>query len=453
MNADLVIRRGTIVTEHDVFPADVAVQDGRIAALLAPGAALDARDTFDAMGLHILPGLVDCHVHLNEPGRTDWEGYESGTRAAAAGGITAVLDMPLNSDPPTVSVESLQIKREAVAPHAVVDYAHWGGYVGTNLPDLAGMYEGGVVAFKAFMSPSGLDEFPPVDDADLFRGLRELASLGALLGVHAESAALTSLLGQEEQEAGRRQPLAWAHGRPGFTEEEAVQRALLMARETGSRLHIVHASTPEAIGLVAGASRAGTRATAETCPHYLTLDEGDLARHGAVAKCAPPLRARETVERLWREVLAGHVECIASDHSPCSPEEKQKGSDDIWCAWGGISGIQTLLPCILSEGVHQRGLPLTDLVRLTSANPARLFGLHPRKGAMAPGADADFALVDLAREWTLEASMLHSRWPLSPYIGRQFRGAVAATILRGSIIFRDGEILGRSGQGQLLKPH
>lgn len=423
-----------------------------MAGIVAPGAALEAAETVDARGLHVLPGLVDCHVHLNEPGRTHWEGYETGTSAAAVGGITTVLDMPLNCDPPTLSRGALQMKREAVAAKALVDYGHWGGYVGTNLQDLPELCDDGVVAFKAFMSPSGLEEFPAVDDAALFEGMRELAKLHAILGVHAESAGLTTLLGGEEQSAGRREPRAWARSRPGFTEEEAVQRALLIARETGCRLHVVHASTPAAVSLVAGAAARGVKATVETCPHYLTLDEDDLAHAGAVAKCAPPLRPRQMVEELWAAVLAGQVNCIASDHSPCSPDEKHQDSGDVWCAWGGISGIQTLLPALLTEGVHKRGLTLPQLVRLTSSNPARLFGLYRRKGALQVGSDADFALVDLQREWTLSAEQLQTRWPLSPYIGRQFKGAVMATILRGSVVYRDGQLLAQPGVGRLLTP-
>ncbi|HVA24489.1 MAG TPA: allantoinase AllB [Chloroflexota bacterium] len=452
MKADLAIRGATIVTEHAVMPADVAVVAGKIAAILAPDTAVEAADTLQARGLHLLPGLVDCHVHLNEPGRTHWEGYATGTSAAAAGGITTVLDMPLNNDPPTLDRAALRIKRDAVASHAVVDYGHWGGYIGGNLENLNELHQDGVVAFKAFMSPSGLDEFPAVDDAALFRGLRRLASLGAVLGVHAESAGLTTLLGTEEQAAQHREPQAWARSRPGFTEEEAVQRALLLARETGCRLHVVHASTAVAATLVSSAAAGGVRATVETCPHYLTLDEDDLERTGAVAKCAPPLRSRAVVDELWSAVLDGRIDCIASDHSPCSPEVKHQGEGDIWCAWGGIAGIQTLLPALLTEGVHKRGLPLSRLVHLTSANPARLFGLFPRKGALQVGADADFTLIDLKRQWTLEAGMLHNRWSLSPFIGRQFHGSVAATIVRGMVVYREGQVLATPGAGRLLVP-
>jgi allantoinase len=452
MHADLVIRGATMVTEQETIAADVCLSGEKIAAILAADCPVDAEETFDARGLHLLPGLIDCHVHLNEPGRTHWEGYASGTAAAAAGGITTVLDMPLNCSPPTLNRAALQTKRDAVKDNAIVDYGHWGGYTGSNLEDLEGLAQEGVVACKAFMSPSGLDEFPSVDDAQLFQGMRRLAKLGLTLGVHAESAGLTTLFGNEEQAAGHREPRSWASSRPGFTEEEAVQRALLMARETGCRLHVVHASTPVAVRLVAAAAAHGVRASAETCPHYLTLDENDLRERGAVAKCAPPLRPRPMVEELWSHVLDGRVGCIASDHSPCSPDEKRQDDDDVWCAWGGISGIQMLLPAMLTEGVHKRGLPLTKLARLTAGNPARLFGLYPRKGTLRVGSDADLTLVDLTKEWTLDSDMLRTRWPLSPYVGRRFHGAVACTVVRGTTVYRDGDVIVRPGFGRLLRP-
>ena len=278
------------------------------------------------------------------------------------------------------------------------------------------------------------------------------AGLGLIVGLHAESDGLTAALGAEAQAAGRRDPRAWAESRPAYTEVEPVQRALLLARETGASVHFVHVSTPEAAALVAAARAAGTSATLETCPHYLALDEDDLARLGSIAKCAPPLRPRATVEALWRAVLAGQVDCIGSDHSPCPPEDKQRGADDIWLAWGGISGVQTLLPVLLTEGVHARGLPLTALVRLTAANSARRFGLYPRKGTFAVGSDADLTIVDLDAEWTLDARQLQTRWPVSPFVGTAFRGRVAATVVRGRVVYRDGEVLAAPGHGRRVLP-
>jgi allantoinase len=453
MNADLLVAGGTLVTEHEMFPADLAISDGRVVAILEPGAqGIAAEARIDAGGKLVLPGIVDSHVHFNEPGRTHWEGYETGSSAAAAGGTTTFLDMPLNSDPPTLDAASLALKVAAVAEHSVIDYGLWGGIVPGNIDDLADLRAGGVVAAKAFMCHSGLDEYPGVDDAALFGAMRRAAALGLTVGLHAESDGLTTALAAEAQRADRRDPRAWANARPPFTEIEPVRRALLLAGETGASIHFVHVSTPEAARQVAVAKASGVRATLETCPHYLALDEDDLARLGPFGKCAPPLRPRALVEALWQEVLAGRVDLIASDHSPCPPADKERGQQDIWLAWGGLHGVQTLLSILLTEGVHARRMPLPLLVRLTSAAPARRYGLYPRKGALLVGSDADLTIVDLDAAWTLDASMLKTRWPVSPFLGKQFRGRVEMTVVRGTTVYRDGQIQVAPGFGQRLVP-
>jgi allantoinase len=453
LDAEVLVQGGALVSEHEVLAADLAIVDGRVAAILEPGTAgVRAEARIDARGKLVLPGLVDAHVHFNEPGRTHWEGYASGSAAAAAGGITTFLDMPLNSDPPTLDGASLALKADAVADRSVVDYGLWGGIVPDNLDRLAELRDGGVVAAKAFMCHSGLDGYPGVDDATLYGALRRGAALGLTVGLHAESDGLTTTLGREAREAGRRDPRAWAASRPPFTEVEPVRRALYLAGQTGASIHFVHVSTPEAVREVAAARAAGVQATVETCPHYLALDEGDLARLGPFGKCAPPLRPRALVDELWGEVLAGRVDLIASDHSPCPPEDKERGRDDIWQAWGGLHGVQTLLPVLLGEGVHRRGLSLPLLARLTSAAPARRFGLYPRKGALLVGSDADLTIVDLEAEWTLDASMLKTRWPVSPFLGRRFKGRVETTLVRGTVVYRAGEIAVAPGFGRRLLP-
>jgi allantoinase len=398
----------------------------------------------------VLPGLVDAHVHFNEPGRTHWEGYETGSAAAAAGGITTFLYMPLNNDPPTLDAASLAEKVAAVADRSVVDYGLWGGIVPSNLEHLAELRNGGVVAAKAFMCHSGLDGYPGVDDGALYEAMRRAAELGLIVGLHAESDALTTALAGEAQRAGRRDALAWARSRPPLTEVEPVRRALLLAGETGASVHFVHVSTPEAVREVAAARAAGVRATLETCPHFLALDEDDLERLGPFGKCAPPLRPRTLVEALWQEVLAGNVDLIASDHSPCPPADKERGQNDIWLAWGGLHGVQTLLPVLFTEGVRARGMPLPLLVQLTSAGPARRYGLYPRKGALLVGSDADIAIVDPDAEWTLDAGDLKTRWPVSPFLGKRFTGHVEATMVRGRIVYREGEIAVGPGYGQRI---
>jgi allantoinase len=413
---------------------------------------VDAEQRIDASGKLVLPGLVDAHVHFNEPGRTHWEGYATGSAAAAAGGITTFLDMPLNNDPPTLDGASLAVKAAAVADKSVVDYGLWGGIVPGNLDRLGELKAGGVVAAKAFMCHSGLDGYPGLDDAALYGALRHGAELDLIVGLHAESDGLTTSLGAAAQAAGQRDPRAWATSRPPFTEVEPVRRALYLAGETGASVHFVHVSTPAAVREVAAARAQGVRATLETCPHYLALDEDDLARLGPYGKCAPPLRPRPLVEELWREVLAGRVDLIASDHSPCPPADKDRGQDDIWLAWGGLHGVQTLLPVLLDEGVYRRGMPLTQLVRLTSAAPARRYGLYPRKGALLPGSDADFVLVNPDAEWTLDAGMLKTRWPVSPFIGRRFHGRIDATFLRGLAVCRAGNLVVTPGFGRRVLP-
>lgn len=453
MRAEVLVQGGTLVSEHEVLAADLAIVEGRVAAIVEPGATgIQAETRIDARGRLILPGLVDGHVHFNEPGRTHWEGYATGSAAAAAGGITTFLDMPLNNDPPTLDGASLALKAAAVADRSIVDYGLWGGIVPGNLDRLGELRDGGVVAAKAFMCHSGLDQYPGVDDAALYDALRRGAELGLIVGLHAESDALTTSLGQAAQAAGRRDPRAWAASRPPFTEVEPVRRALFLAGEAGASVHFVHVSTPEAVREVAAARARGVSATLETCPHYLALDEDDLARLGPYGKCAPPLRPRALVEALWREVLEGRVDLIASDHSPCPPEEKERGLADIWQAWGGLHGVQTLLPILLDEGVHRRELPLPLLARLTSAAPARRYGLYPKKGALLVGSDADFVLVNPDAEWTLEASMLRTRWPVSPFIGRRFRGRVESTFVRGTAVCRAGNLVVEPGFGRRVMP-
>jgi allantoinase len=428
------------------------VEPGMAGASAGAGQAIQAERRIDARGKLVLPGLVDAHVHFNEPGRTHWEGYATGSAAAAAGGITTFLDMPLNNDPPTLDGASLRIKADAVADKSVVDYGLWGGIVPGNLDKLRELQAGGVVAAKAFMCHSGLDGYPGVDDAALYGALQRGAELGLIVGLHAESDGLTTSLGEAAQAAGQRDARAWATSRPPFTEVEPVRRALYLAGQTGASIHFVHVSTPEAVREVQAARAAGINATLETCPHYLALDEDDLARLGPYGKCAPPLRPRPLVEELWQAVLAGQVDLIASDHSPCPPADKDRGQDDIWRAWGGLHGVQTLLPVLLTEGVHARSMPLPLLVRLTSAAPARRYGLYPRKGALLVGSDADVTIVDPDAAWTLDASMLKTRWPVSPFLGKPFRGRVEATLVRGTVVYQGGEIQVETGFGKRVQP-
>jgi allantoinase len=315
-----------------------------------------------------------------------------------------------------------------------------------SVAHLRELHKEGVVGVKAFLCDSGLAEYPHLDEFSQLEAMQTCADLGLLLALHAEDHAETGRLGQLARAQGRRSALDWALSRPSSTELEAVRRSLEMAGATGARLHFVHISTGAAARLIAEARAAGQDVSVETCPHYLCLDESDLQRLGTFGKCAPPLRSRADVEELWQALFDGAIDWIASDHSPCPPGMKE--TDDIWTAWGGLGGVQTLLPTLLTEGVHGRGLSLPRLVSLTAGNPARRLGLYPRKGVLDPGSDADLALVDLDKTWTLEPADLRTRWPINPLVGCTFTGQVRATLVRGTVVWQDGAARAAPGFGQ-----
>ncbi len=450
MQPDLYLKNALVVTENEQFTGGVVVRDGRIEQLITGDNEVDAIMVLDMDGKALLPGLVDGHVHFNEPGREDWEGYRTGTMAAAAGGITTVVDMPLNATPPTINVAALKHKRAVVADQAVVDYAHWGGLVDNNIEDLSAMAGSGVVGFKAFMSESGVD-FARVDDDVLSAALFEAAQLQTLVAVHAENEAVTSFLAAQLYADGRSDRAAWSESRPPETEVEAIQRAIFWAEKAQAALHIVHVSTASGIEHIEDARQRGLAVSAESCPHYLFLSEEDFHTLGPLAKCAPPLRCATQIEELWRCLEAGQIDVIGSDHSPCTIDLKLKGGENIWEAWGGISGIQSMLPIMLTEGVHKRAWPLTDLVATMCTNPARLYGLYPQKGDLLPGSDADFVVLDLDQEWVLSADDLFYKNKHSPYVDHSFKGQIHSTYLRGTKVYQQHEVLVAPGFGKLLK--
>ena len=442
---DLVIRGATTILPTGQRPADIAVTGGIITAIgseVGEGAEL-----IDAAGLVVLPGVVDAHVHFNEPGRGDWEGWEAGTRGAAAGGVTTVLEMPLNAHPPTTTAAAFDEKVAVASQKALVDVGLWGGLVPDNLDNLQILHQRGVVGFKAFMSHSGIDDFPRVPDGVLAIGLKVAARLNAIVGVHAESQEMI-------ETGGGPHPVAWCRARPAAAEVDAIGRLLVCMRGAkGVRAHVVHVSCADGLAVVDAARNKGVSITAETCPHYLAFTEQDFERIGPPLKCAPPIRDGATREALWHEVLAGRVDLIGSDHSPCPAADKKKGETDIWQAWGGVAGIQATLPVLLTDGLHARGLSLERIAHLTATAPAQLFGLFPRKGAIAVGADADFAIVDPNARWTFDAHELQTRSGVSAYLGRDFTGRVVRTIVRGRTVFVDGEVTGKAGWGQLVRPN
>jgi len=390
-----------------------------------------AKAEIDAGGLAILPGLIDVHVHFNEPGRTEWEGAATGSRALASGGGTVFFDMPLNSSPCTVGGAEFDVKRTALERASVTDFALWGGLVPGNRPRMAEMAERGAIGFKAFMADSGLPEFPRSDDDTLFHGMREAARLGLPVAVHAENDEQIRELTQRARDAGRLGIRDYLESRPVAAEVEAIRRAARLARTAGAKLHIVHISSGSGAAAALEERASGTDLSIETCAHYLYFSEDDVERLGAIAKCAPPLRSAREREGLRRALLAGEIDIVGSDHSPAPPGMKR--GDDFFSIWGGIAGVESTLGVLLFA-------PLERVTAVAAGNPALRFGIA-RKGRIAVGNDADFVLVDLRRPHTVTKESLFQRHRFSPYVGATFPGTVRRTILRGETVFLDGKIV------------
>ncbi|WP_144511492.1 allantoinase [Bacillus sp. FJAT-22090] len=436
-NYDLIIRNGYIVTSESVVKGDVAVKDGRITEI-SDDEGINAKATkeINAKGLHVFPGLIDSHVHFNEPGRTEWEGAETGSKSLAAGGVTTYFDMPLNSTPPTINKESLDLKRKLSEEKAVINPNFWGGLVPENIENLKELHNNGVIGFKAFMSPSGIEDFHHADDVTLYKGMKEIASLGSLLAVHAESTVICEQLATKKLQEGKTSARDYVESRPIISEIEAVRRIISYAEATGCRLHIVHASSRKVVQVVEEAKRRGVDVTVETCGHYLSLTVKDLEEKGGLAKCAPPLRDEDELEDLWVAVANGEIDVISSDHSP-APASMKTITDNYFEGWGGISGAQSTFNVMLTEGYAKRNLPLEKIVTLMAKNPAKIFGLS-NKGDIAVGYDADFAIVNLDASFRLENEDLFYRHQHSPYVGMQFKGKVMTTIVNGEIVYENG---------------
>ena len=402
---------------------DIAIEDGVITAA-EPGLDVKAKREIDARGLLIVPGVIDVHVHFNEPGREQWEGAATGSRAFATGGGTLYFDMPLNSTPCTVGVLEFQQKRAALERVSVTDFGLWGGIVPGNRTALADMAGLGAVGFKAFMSNSGLPEFPRSDDLTLYEAMVEAAKLDLPVAVHAENDEITRELSRRAQAEGRTGIRDYLNSRPIVAEVEAIHRAALLAREAKAKLHIVHISSGRGVAAAMEAIKAGTDLTIETCAHYLHFTEDDVERIGAAAKCAPPLRSAAERKELERCLLDGEIDIVASDHSPAPLNMKKDGN--LFKVWGGIAGVQSTLAVLLNID----GLPAPAIARMLAENPAKRFRI-PKKGRIAAGYDADLVLVDRGVKYELKAEDLKQRHAISPYIGQQFRGVIRHTLLRG----------------------
>jgi allantoinase len=441
----LIIRGGTVIEATGRLRADLRIDDGRISEL-GPEVTAGHAEEIDARGFFIFPGGIDVHVHFNEPGRTEWEGAATGSRALAAGGGTVFFDMPLNSTPCTVNAGEVERKRKALEESSITDFGVWGGLVPGSVGDMAEMAERGVVGFKAFMCDSGLPEFPFVDDTTLRDGMAEAARLGLPVAVHAESEEITRRLSQAFTGSGVADFLA---SRPVAAEVEAIGRAVDLAIETTVKLHIVHVSSGSGVTRALEGRAQGADVSIETCPHYLFFTAYDFARLGVLAKCTPPLRDADEHGKLWHEVLEGRVDIVASDHSPTEPSLKK--ANDFRSSWGGIAGVQSTLAVLLERGHDGRRLRFERIASLLAGRPAERFGIL-KKGSVAVGNDADLALVEPSIDYNLSPNDLQQRHKMSPYLGATFGGVVRRTLRRGETIFADGKITA-STKGKYVRPH
>ncbi|MFC7394791.1 allantoinase AllB [Scopulibacillus cellulosilyticus] len=436
MKYDLIIKGGNVVLRHEVKKADVAVKNGKIAAI-DRNLGKEASQIVDAHGQYVMPGMIDAHVHICEPGRTEWEGFETGTKALAAGGTTTYIDMPLNALPATTTKEALKLKFEAAKGKNYVDYGFYGGLVPGNIENLQELSDEGVIGFKCFMASCGSDhpdDFKNVDDYTLYKGMKKLAELGAVLLIHAENAEITDRFAEEKIREGKVTATDYADSRPIFTEVDAVKRALFLGKETGCPLHFVHISTAEAIEPIIKARNEGQDVTLESCPHYFTITAKEFEKIGPVAKCSPPLRSIEEQEKLWGALKQGKIDMLTSDHSPCPPSMKYSGTDNMFEVWGGITGCQNNVDLMFDEAVKKRNIPVTEFARMIAITPAERFNLSS-KGEIAVSKDADMILIDPNRSYTLTEEDLYYRHKHSPYVGRTIHCRVTKTFVRGSLVF------------------
>ena len=425
-----------MVTPEGTRAASIHTRGGRIERV----ASWDVSADYDAGDSIVMPGIIDTHVHVNEPGRTEWEGFATATRAAAAGGVTTLVDMPLNSIPPTTTLAGLAEKFAAARGKCSVDVGFWGGVVPGNAGELAALSAAGVVGFKCFLIHSGVDEFPNVTEDDLREALPELARLGALLIVHAELPGPISRTGISAETVSPTEYATFLASRPRAAEDEAVALMIKLSREFGARVHIVHHSSADSLAMLRDAKAAGIKITAETCPHYLSFAAEEIPDGATEFKCCPPIRERDNREQLWTALGEGTIDMVVSDHSPCPPEMKRRESGDFLQAWGGISSLQLRLPIVWTES-RRRGFYFEDVARWLCSAPAKLVGLERRKGSIAQGYDADLVIWNPKKQFRVEAEELQHRHKLTPYQDRVLDGVVEKTFLRGRKIYDNGEFI------------
>lgn len=447
---DLLIKNARVVTADEVIAAAVAVKDGKVAAVLAGETPVPAGQVLDLTGKYLLPGVIDCHVHFNEPGYTWREEFAQGSRAAAAGGVTTVIDMPMQNRPPVIDREVFARKAELLQGKSAIDYGFWGALIKTNLDKLSGLQEAGTLAFKCFMCNPGQD-YTALDIAEIEQVLVTLREFDGLAGFHCEDYAMIERLQTASLATGKTGRRDYLAARPVEAELKAVNDIIALLDKTEGRAHICHVSHPAVAEAIRQAKVKGLDITAETCVHYLLFTGEDLVNEGPRFKCSPPLRTAADREKLWDYVLDGTLDCICSDHSPCAPEEKAEASETgTFGAWGGISGVQTSLQAFWDLAITQKGADPSLVARVMSINPAAIFGLDGVKGTVMPGRDADFTVIDPQKNWEITADELLYKHKFSAFTGLSGTGAPVMTIVRGQVVMEDGRL--RDGcTGQLVR--
>ncbi|MGC7873469.1 allantoinase AllB [Desulfosporosinus sp. SYSU MS00001] len=446
---DLVIKNGKVVKTDGIIEANIGVKDGKIAAIVESGNHLEGKEVIDAQGNYIFPGAIDSHAHLNDPGYLWREDYAHGTAAAGVGGITTIIDMPLQNEPAMTDAQIFDKKIQAVSVNAYVDYCFWGGLVDYNLDKLKELDEKGCIGFKSFIGPVSPD-YVSLTIGQAKEAMEILQEFDARAAFHCED---YSLIKWEEKRAQRKEKNDWQdflNSRPVIAELIATQNIINLAKELGAKAHICHVSHPRVAKIIQEAQQQGIDVTAETCGHYLTFTDQDVIKNGSLFKCAPPLREEAAVEEMWEYVNNGTLSCVASDHSPCELSEKSEEKHGIFGAWGGISGIQNVMQVVFSEGVVKRGYNPTLLARSLSEGPAKVCGIFGKKGAIEVGFDADLVILDPEKEWEITPESLYYVNKISAFVGLKGKGLPVCTVVRGQVVAKDGKIVGQKGFGEFV---